>query len=238
MDQPSAPEPFAALSPDALAAEPVPPPLDRAAPPDAGDAPAARRNAGPLLAVLRRILPPDGTVLEIGAGTGQQAVAFAAALAPRRWLPTDPRPALLASLPLWAALLPPGTPQPLPPRLLDAAAPAPDWSVGPTDDVRAVVATNVIHISPWAVTMGILAGASALLAPGYPLVLYGPFRRHGTHTGDGNARFDASLRAEDPSWGIRDLEGEVMPAAGSVGLEIEAVQPMPANNLVVVFRRR
>lgn len=237
MNRPSAPEPFAALSPDTLAAEPVPAPLDHAAPPGAGDAPAARRNAGPLLAVLREVLPPDGTVLEIGAGTGQHAVAFAAALAPRRWLPTDPRPTLLASLPLWAALLPQGTPQPLPPRLLDAAAPASDWPVGATDDVRAIVATNVIHISPWAVTMGILAGAAALLAPGQPLVLYGPFRRHGRHTGGGNATFDASLRAEDPSWGIRDLEGEVVPAARATGFSLDLVQPMPANNLTVVFRR-
>ena len=111
------------------------------------------------------------------------------------------------------------------------------WPVGPGDGIRALVATNVIHIAPWAVADGLLAGAAARLPPGGPLVLYGPFRRHGGHTGDGNARFDASLRAEDPAWGIRDLEGELVPAAEAAGLRLDAVQPMPSNNLTVVFRR-
>lgn len=238
MNQPSAPAPIPGLSADQLAAAAVPFPLDRPAPPAAGDAPSARRNAGPLLAVLRRVLPADGTVLEIGAGTAQHATAFAAALAPLRWLPTDPRPMLADSLARWSALLPEDAARPLPARMLDAAAPGAEWPVGPADGIRAVLATNVIHIAPWAVAEGLLAGAAALLAPGDPLVLYGPFRRDGGHTGDGNARFDASLRAEDPSWGIRDLEGEVMPAAAAAGFMTVMVQPMPANNLVVVFRRR
>lgn len=242
MDRPSAPmplshSPWPAGSPDALATEPVPTPLDQPAPPGAGDAPAARRNAGPLLAVLRRVLPDAGTVLEVGSGTGQHAVALAAALAPRRWLPSDPRPTLAGSLAAWASLLPETAARPLPPRILDAAAPAAGWPVGPDDGIRALVATNVIHIAPWAVVAGLLAGAAALLPPGGPLVLYGPFRRHGDHTGDGNARFDASLRAEDPAWGIRDLEGELVPAAAAAGLRLDAVQPMPSNNLTVVFRR-
>lgn len=238
MEQPSAPATLAELSPASLATEPAPFPLDRSAPAGAGDAPSARRNAGPLLAVLRRVLPTDGTVLEIGAGTAQHAVAFAAALAPLRWLPTDPRPTLADSLARWSALLPEEAARPLPARVLDAAAPSAEWPVGPADGVCAVLSTNVIHIAPWAVAEGLLAGAAALLAPGDPLMLYGPFRRGGDHTGDGNARFDASLRAEDPSWGIRDLEGEVVPAAEAAGFVMVTVQPMPADNLVVVFRRR
>jgi len=243
MNQPSAPAgipdlAIPGLSADALAAEPPPPPLDRPPPPPAGDAPAARRNAGPLLAVLRRVLPADGTVLEIGAGTAQHAVAFAAALAPLRWLPTDPRASVAENLALWSALWPEAPARPLPARVLDAAAPVIDWPVGPADGIRGVLATNVIHIAPWVVAEGLLAGAAALLAPGDPLVLYGPFRRDGVHTGDGNLRFDASLRGEDPSWGIRDLEGEVVPAAREAGFALDKVQPMPANNLVVVFRRR
>lgn len=234
MNDPSAPT---VLTPAALAVASAPPPLDRPTPAGAADAPAARRNAGPLLAVLRQVLPDRGTVLEIGSGTGQHAVAFAAALAPRHWLPTDPRPGLAASLAAWAALQP-TVPQPLAPRTLDAGAPVADWPVDAGDGIRAMLATNVVHIAPWAVTAGILAGAAALLAPGDPLVLYGPFRRHGVHTGDGNATFDASLRAENPAWGIRDLDGELVPAAESAGLTLDAIQPMPANNLTVVLRRR
>ena len=237
MNSPSAPA-APALSPTALASEPVPPPLDRQAPAEAGDAPAARRNAGPLLAMLRQVFPGSGTVLEIGSGTGQHAVAFAAALASLRWLPTDPRPALVESLQAWVTMLPPAAARPLPPRLLDAAAPFAEWPLEPGDDVRAMVATNVVHIAPWQVAEGILAGAGSLLQPGDPLVLYGPFRRDGAHTGDGNAAFDASLRAENPAWGIRDLEGEIVPAAAAAGLVLDLVQPMPANNLTVVFRQR
>lgn len=231
------PGPLPGLSAEGLAAEPAPPPLDRPAPEGAGDAPAARRNAGPLLAVLRRVLPAEGTVLEIGSGTGQHAAAFAAALAPLRWLPSDPRPLLAHSAAAWAAQLPPAAGRPLPARLLDAAAPVDAWPVAAGDRIRALVATNVVHIAPWRVAEGLLAGAAALLAPGDPLVLYGPYRRDGRHTGEGAARFDASLRAEDPSWGIRDLEGEMVPAARSAGLRLDAVQPMPANNLTLVFRR-
>lgn len=215
----------------------MPPPLQGAAPAGAGDAPAARRNAGPLLAVLRRVLPQTGTILEIGSGTGQHAVAFAAALESLRWLPSDPRPALAASLAAWTALLPPAAARPMAPRQLDAAAPVGEWPVGPRDGIRAMVATNVVHIAPWQVAEGILAGAAALLPHGGPLVLYGPYRRFGAHTGEGNAAFDRSLRSENPSWGIRDLEGEMLPAAGAAGFVLDLIQPMPANNLVLVFRR-
>lgn len=240
MDQPSAPARPSGPAPlalQALAEQPVPAPLQASPPARAGDAPAARRNAGALLAVLRAVLPAAGTVLEVGSGTGQHAVAFAAALAPRRWLPTAHLPGLADSLEAWASLMPPHAARPLPPRILDAAAPAAGWPVGAGDGIRAVLATNVIHIAPWPVAQGLLAGAAALLAPGDPLLLYGPFRRDGAHTGDGNVRFDAGLRAENPAWGIRDLEGELVPAAAAVGLRLDMVQPMPANNLTVVFRR-
>lgn len=234
MNDSSAPD----LTPTVLATEPTPPPLDGPAPSGAEDAPSARRNAGPLLAVLRRFLPATGTVLEIGAGTGQHAAAFASALAPVRWLPTDPQATRLASVPRWAAALPATATQPLPARVLDAAGPASAWPLGPDDGIRAVVATNVIHIAPWTVAEGILAGAAAWLAPGDPVIFYGPFRRDGRHVSDGNTAFDASLRAQDPSWGIRDLEAEVVPAAIRAGFALDSVYAMPANNLTVVFRHR
>ena len=232
MNRPSAP----AVPPAELAAEPVPPPLDGPTPIGAEDAPAARRNAGPLLAVLRRVLPGDGTVLEIGAGTGQHAAAFAAALAPRRWLPTDPQSERLTSAPLWAASMPTAL-RPQPARVLDAHRALQDWPVTAQDGIRAVVATNVVHIAPWEVALGILAGAAGLLTQGDPLILYGPYKRAGRHTGDGNVAFDASLRSRDPTWGIRDLDSELVPAAAAAGFVLDLVQPMPADNLTVVFRR-
>lgn len=238
MPDPSAPTiPSLDLSPAILAAEPVPPPLDAPAPPGAPDAPASRRNAGPLLAVLHRVLPADGTVLEIGTGTGQHAVAFAAALAPRGWLPTDRSRAAIDALRPWVAARPSGTAAPLPFRILNAADAATVWPIEADDRIRAIVAANVIHIAPWAVAAGLLAGAAHWLAPGDPLVLYGPFKRDAVHTGPGNAAFDADLKARDRDWGIRDLEREIGPAARDAGLAIDAIQSMPADNLAVVLRR-
>ncbi|MDF1792610.1 MAG: DUF938 domain-containing protein [Thalassobaculaceae bacterium] len=206
-------------------------------PPGALDAPAARRNAGPLLAVLLAELPADGTILEIGAGTGQHAAAFAQALLPRRWLPTEMDAERRDSIRAWMTLLAPDGARPLPPRALDAADPADTWPLGDAAPVSAMVSANVIHIAPWTVTLGILAGAARWLGPGAPLILYGPFHRDGRHMSPGNTAFDADLRSRDPGWGIRDLEREVLPVATGVGLRLGAVHEMPANNLCVVLRR-
>ncbi len=217
---------------------PHPHPLDAIAPDDALDAPAARRNAGPLLAVLLRELPADGTVLEVGAGTGQHAAAFGPALSPRRWLPTDAFPERLASITAWSRSLPDTAPRPLPPRVLDASEPPGAWPITDQDSVRAVVSVNVVHIAPWPVAVGLFAEAARLLSRGDPIILYGPFARNGDHTGEGNRQFDADLRAQNPDWGIRDLDHDILPAARTAGFEEGAIHPMPANNLTVVLRRR
>jgi len=209
-----------------------------AAPPAGGlDAPAARRNAAPILDVLLREAAPRGTVLEVGSGTGQHAAAFAAPLHPRAWQPTELDGARLRSIGAWRGALPAGRPVPLPPLALDATAPADRWPLADLGPIAAILCVNVIHIAPWSVARGLFAGAARWLAEGAPLILYGPFARDGAHTGPGNASFDAALRAEDPAWGVRDLEREILPEAARVGLSLSAVHPMPANNLSVVFRR-
>lgn len=211
--------------------------LQAPTPVGASDAPAARRNAAPLLQVLLVELPARGTILEIGSGTGQHAAAFAAALHPRLWLPTESERSRLGSIRAWTGALPDRAPRPGPPRVLDAATPAETWPVDDAAPISAMVCTNVIHISPWPVALGLLAGAAHWLPADAPLILYGPFRRDGRHTSAGNAAFDADLRREDARWGIRDLEGELVPAASGCGLRVAAVHAMPANNLTVVLRR-
>jgi SAM-dependent methyltransferase len=196
------------------------------------DAPSARRNSAAILEVLHRILPPTGTVLEIGSGTGQHAVAFAPALAPRRWLPSDPDPSQRASIAARIEDLE-GI-KPLPPRAIDAAAPV--WDVGPDDGITAITSANVIHISPWAVCEGLIAGAGRLLPPGGVLHFYGPFKRGGVHTTDSNAAFDASLRAQNAEWGVRDMD-EVARLAAGLGLVLDQTIDMPSNNFSVVFKR-
>jgi hypothetical protein len=192
-------------------------------------APAVARNRDPILAVLRDILPAAGTVLEIASGTGEHAVHFAAALPHLAWQPSDPDAQARRSIAAHAAQA--GLANLLAPLELDASAPI--WPIARAD---AVVSINMIHISPWRATQGLMAGAARLLAAGALLYLYGPYRQHGLHTAPSNAAFDASLRARDPEWGVRDLEA-VVALAAEQGFALQRTVPMPANNLSVVFRR-
>ena len=192
-------------------------------------APATLRNRGPILDVLRQVLPAAGTVLEIASGSGEHAVFFAEALSDLMWQPTDPDPDNRASIRAWIAET--GVTNVTAPADLNAAARA--WPVTHAD---AIVCINMIHISPWAATLGLLAGAGRTLPTAAPLYLYGPYRRNSRHTAPSNEDFDQSLRAQNPEWGVRDLE-EVTTAAAQVGLTLAEVIEMPANNLSVVFRR-
>ena len=192
-------------------------------------APAVARNRDPILAVLRDVLPAAGTVLEIASGTGEHAAHFAAALPHLVWQPTDPDAQARSSIAAHAAQA--QLANLLPPLELDAAAP--DWPVARAD---ALVSINMIHISPWRAAQGLMAGAERLLSAGSPLYLYGPYRQHGLHTAPSNAAFDASLRARDPEWGVRDLD-EVSALAAAHGLTLQRTVAMPANNLSVIFRR-
>ncbi len=192
--------------------------------------PAAERNAAAILAVLRTHLPARGRVLEIAAGTGQHALAFAGALPDIDWTPTDPSEDARASIAAHAASGPPNLKAPL---ALDAADPA-TWPSGPLD---AVVCINMIHISPWAATEGLMAGAGAVLAnPGGLLVLYGPYVEADVPLAPSNAAFDADLKARDPAWGLRERD-IVVGLAKSHGLHLTRRVPMPANNIMLLFRR-
>lgn len=192
-------------------------------------APAAARNRDAILDALRRHLPASGLVLELASGSGEHAIHFAAALPGLAFQPSDPLPEARASIDAWATET--GLPNIRPALAIDATAPG--WPVTAAD---AVVCINMIHISPWAATEGLMRGAAAILPPGAPLVLYGPYRRGGAHTAPSNAAFDADLRARDPAWGVRDLEA-VAALAAEHGFGPPAVAEMPANNLTVTFRR-
>lgn len=207
-------------------------------------APATQRNRQPILAVLQRVLPPTGVVLEIASGTGEHAVFFAPQLAPRDWLPSDANPQVLHSIQAWRAHE--SAPNLYPPILLDATAdPWPVESGEPLSPIRntvdspkitAIVAINMIHISPWASCLGLMAGAKRILPIGGVVYLYGPFHRNGQHTSPSNMAFDQSLRSRNPNWGVRHLE-EVVTVAQRHGLILQDIIDMPANNLSVVFER-
>ncbi|NNC19854.1 DUF938 domain-containing protein [Corallococcus exiguus] len=192
-------------------------------------APATERNREPLLAVLREVLPTEGTLLEVASGTGQHAAFFAKAFPGLTWQPTDGDPSSLESIDAWR--VEEGLANVLPARLLDASSDA--W---PVEHADAVLCVNMIHISPWAACQGLMRGAARVLRPGGRLVLYGPYFVEGKEAAPSNLAFDESLRARDPSWGVREL-GAVTAEAARHGLQRERVVEMPSNNLTVVFRR-
>jgi SAM-dependent methyltransferase len=192
-------------------------------------APAAARNRDPILAVLRGVLPRTGMVLEIASGSGEHVLHFAAALPGLVFQPSDPNPEARSSIAAWAAAS--GLANLRPPLALDAATPP--WPVTAAD---AVLCINMIHISPWAATEGLMRGAAAILPPDGPLYLYGPYRRAGVATAPSNEAFDQDLRGRNPAWGLRELE-TVAALAVAAGFSGPAVTEMPANNLSVVFRR-
>ncbi|NEU14557.1 DUF938 domain-containing protein [Methylobacterium sp. BTF04] len=196
---------------------------------DALVAPAVARNRDAILAVLQRILPRTGVILEVGSGSGEHAVHFARRLPAVTWQPSDAEPAALRSIVAHARGA--GLANILPPVPLDAAAA--DW---PVDHADAVVAINVVHIAPWQATGGLMAGAARVLPAGGCLYLYGAFTQDGRQTSESNADFDADLRARDPAWGLRDI-AVVAEAGRTHGLQLAEIVAMPANNLSVVFRR-
>lgn len=193
-------------------------------------APATVRNRDPILAVLRDVLPLSGRVLEIASGTGEHAVHFAAALPDLLWRPSDPDPQARASIAAWRADA--GLANLLEPLAIDAASG--DW---PQVEAEAVVCINMIHISPWAATEGLMAGSAKLLDSGRPLVLYGPYRRGDRALEPGNAAFDEDLKRRNPEWALRSVES-VRACALDHDLAFDQLVEMPANNLVLVFRKR
>jgi Protein of unknown function (DUF938) len=193
------------------------------------------------LAALQQVLPESGLILEIASGTGEHASFFAPQLTPRYWLPSDTNADALASIQAWRQLS--SSPYLLAPITLEVSQS--DWPqavrgskifLSVDAPLTAIVNINMIHISPWSATLGLMAGAGALLPQDGILYLYGPYRQKGKHTAPSNKTFDAMLKAHDPNWGVRHLE-DVIAAAAEHGLNWQEAIAMPANNLSVIFKR-
>jgi len=202
------------------------------------DAPAFHRNHQPIWAVLEKFLARQtGDVLEAGSGTGQHVVYFARQNPDITWWPSDLSAAHLESIAAWRAAA--GLSNVRPPQRIDLSDPA--WSVAASDGyapgkLLALFCANVIHISPWRVAEGLVAGAARHLREDGRLFLYGPFKRDGRHTAVSNAVFDTSLRSQDPEWGVRDI-GDVTRLAEGVDFRLAETFEMPANNLILMFTR-
>ena len=194
-------------------------------------APATARNREPIAEVLGGWLPASGRLLELASGTGEHAVFFAARFPRIVWQPSDPDPLLRRSIQAYRHS--DGGPNLRAPLGIDVAAR--DWPLDPGDlPLDVMVCINLIHIAPWSAAQGLFAGAGRYLAAGGGLFVYGPFKRRGRHTAASNAAFDASLRGQDPAWGVRDLEA-VTALAQESGLAPPLIRAMPANNLSLWF---
>jgi SAM-dependent methyltransferase len=192
-------------------------------------APSALRNRDPILDVLRRELPAAGTVLEIASGSGEHVLHFARHLPHLTWQPSDPSAEARASIAAWIADEDPSNVR-VP---IDLDASMTPW---PVDEADAIIAINMVHISPWQATTGLMRNAGRTLPAGGLLFLYGPYRREGHAFAASNAAFDADLRRRDPEWGIRDV-ADMGIEAGANGIVLTDIVEMPANNLSLIFRR-
>lgn len=193
-------------------------------------APAALRNRGAIAEVLADWLPESGRVLEVASGTGEHVVYFAERFSQLEWQPSDAHPEALASIVAWREAA--GLPNVLPPVEIDASA-----SKWPVDFADAVLNINMVHISPWAAALGLLDGTARLLRPGQPLILYGPWLEDDIPTSPSNRAFDSDLRLRDPDWGLRRVK-DFAAAAEERDLMLEETRPMPANNLMLLLKRR
>ena len=192
-------------------------------------APATARNAEPLAEVLAEELPETGLVLEVASGTGEHAVFLARKFPHLRWQPSDTDLDALASIDTWA--IEAALDNLAAPIALDAARC--DWQARNAD---AILCVNMVHISPWEAVEGLFAGAERVLDINAPLILYGPYREAGIETAPSNLAFDQSLKQRDPAWGLRHV-GDMDRLAAKHGLARTARHSMPANNLVLVYRK-
>jgi SAM-dependent methyltransferase len=201
------------------------------------DGPAFHRNHDAIWSAIDGFLSKqNGNVLELGSGTGQHIAEFARLTPDLTWWPSDIYPSHLASIEAWRRHA--GLANLRAPQRIDLADPAWRWTADEQAGaaLAAMLCINVLHIAPWRVAQNLFAGASRYLRTNGRLFVYGPFMRDGAHTAPSNAAFDASLRAENPEWGVRDL-ADLTAFAQGAGLTAAEIAPMPANNLVLAFAR-
>jgi hypothetical protein len=191
-------------------------------------APACERNREPILACISPLLAAATRVVEIGAGTGQHAAWFAPRLPHLIWVATD-LPENHAGIRRWIAAS--GAPNLAGPLALDTLG---EWPV--LGAIDAAYSANTAHIMPEPAVAGMFEGLGGRLPAGAPFCLYGPFREHGRHISESNLRFDSQLRAQGNGMGVRDIDWLIQ-VADPAGFALEAVEPMPANNRVLVWRR-
>ncbi len=201
-------------------------------------APATQKNRQSILEVLQKVLPNDGSILEIASGTGEHSIFFAPHFSPRKWIPSDVNIASLNSISAWLDDCHiDNIEQPL---LIDISTESwlnkyqYLWQNEPK--ITAIININMIHISPWQSCLGLMNSARQILSKDGILYLYGAFKIDNKHTALSNEIFDQSLRSQNSQWGVRNLQ-DVIEVAKNNGLICIEIIEMPSNNLSVIFKR-
>ena len=188
----------------------------------------AEQNKGPILGVLRAWFTEPGSVLEVGSGTGQHAVHFAAAMPHLVWQPTEVA-GRIEGIEAWRRDA--GLANLRPARVLEAAG------VWPAERYDYAFTANTAHIMHWPEVLASLAGVARALHRGGLFAMYGPFARGGRHTALSNLEFDRSLRRMDPGMGVRDID-DLLREALPLGLQLLETVAMPADNFTLIWRRQ
>ena len=193
--------------------------------------PSTARNRDVIRDAFLALMPDKGRALEVAAGSGEHGVHIGAALPDLKWWTGDPDQSVHGSIAAWIAHE--GLTNVMGPHEIDVTSD--DWGLDTFAPIDALIAINMVHISPIEATRGLLAGAARYLSPEGRVFLYGPYRRNGQHTAPSNASFDEDLKRRNPLWGIRDLEHEIAPLCADFGLAIMEIITMPANNFSIIL---
>jgi hypothetical protein len=196
--------------------------------------PSIGRNKDVVTEVFLAHMPTRGQVLEIASGTGEHGAHITAAAPDLTWVYSDIDPASQVSQRAWRAAMPHDRLRG--PLTIDTTLET--WPK--LDEIPQTVAlfcANMSHIAPFEATEGLIAGAGRVLSSGGRMMVYGPFSRDG-EIAPSNARFSEDLKRRDPSWGVRDLDRQILPLAAAANLQLSQVVAMPANNLSVIFEKR
>jgi len=195
-------------------------------------APSVARNTAHILEVLSGHLPKSGRALEIASGSGEHAIAFAQSFPELTWRPSDPSVEARESIVAWADEMDISNLK----APLDLDVTREDWQDAFDAPFDVILAINLIHISEWAATEGLMRGAGALLARGGLLYLYGPYLIDSAHTAPSNIKFDGWLKAQNEAFGVKDM-GEVRRQGELNELLLDKIIAMPANNFSLIFRK-
>ena len=196
--------------------------------------PATLRNRDCIADVLSNYIPNEGVLLEVASGSGEHAVFFQKNFPSIIWQSSDPEVIHRKSIISWITHQGLSSIMPEP---LDIDVEKRPWPISTQlkSLIKGIICINMIHITPWSCTKALFAESKNYLSKNSFLMLYGPFFRNNIVSCESNLNFDKSLKLQNASWGIRNLDS-VDEIAFEYGFEQDQIILMPSNNFSVIYR--